>query len=431
MPASTAFQNRGAPAGYYQSPTHLAKADRQFQLDIALWYGAIHHPASPAEGAFLRRLFGVFFYGGLLFKDDQGTWYDWNAAYAGRNPTVPVAAVLSHGGRVLIQLPPSNAAANWQAKQATGILASNSKKEGMVRSLYFDKNKTDRGEFVFWNWLNGAPPVAQNRVISTHGLKIGDQPRITAGAHKLYLRETKGSSAGTSHSKRHQHYAINPSLGGYHLNSPLSNTQVQGDGLDGHLYFLYFPPNEFRCGGLLVGCENAQFGLGSNRHTGAGHGAGGAANETSATGGFKWGDMARKTNLNAPVPVGKVDDVFCDLTGNVATVQGQAANFDEDDLDQCPAASGAPGQFRTLPTNDEWKAMSAVQNRSSRLKNIDAQLKSINADFPTIPHLDSLIQLCGDWLAKKRTRGFGGAEDALEPQVIALYTAATNLRGAL
>jgi hypothetical protein len=43
---------------------------------------------------------------------------------------------------------------------------------------------------------------------------------------------------------------------------------------------------------------------------------------------------------------------------------------------------------------------------------INAQFKSINAGFPTIPYLHSLIWLCGVWLAKKRNGRFGGAEDA-------------------
>jgi hypothetical protein len=438
MAASAAFASAGvAVAGFYQSPTHLSRADRQFQLDAALWYGALHHPPSAAEGAFLKRLFGLLYYGGLLFKDDQGNWHDWNGTYSGRNPTVPVAAALSHGGRVIIQIPPSNAAQNWQAKQAPpGLLMSNSRKEALVRWKYYSKNKADRGDFDFWNWLNGNPPVAHQRVISTHGLKVGDQPRIPAGGHKLYLKESKGMSAGSSHSTRHRHYALNPSLGGYHLNSPLSGQQVQGDGLDGHLYMLFFPPNEFRCGGLLVGCENAQFGKGSNRHTGAGHGAGGAANETSATGGYKWADMARLTTMQAPVPVGKVNDVLCDLTGNLAAVQAQAANFDEDDLDRCPAASGAAGQFHSLPTDAEWKAATVVggrfTGRSSKLKAIDAHLKCINADHPTVPHLNQLVALCGQWLARKRAGGgFGNQEDALEQEVVDLANAAQNLSAAL
>jgi Novel toxin 11 len=435
MPAQTLFNNAGtAAAGYYQSPTHLNNASRQFDLDVALWYGAIAHPASPDEGAFLTRLFGVLYYGGILFKDNQDNWHDWNAAYGARNPTVPVAAALSHGGRLLIQLPPSNAAANWNAKPATGVLASPSKQEAFVRWKYFAKNKTDRGDFSFWTWLNGNPPVAQNRVISTHGLALADQPTVTANGNKLYLKETKGSTAGTSHSKRHQHYALNPSLGGLGLNSPLSGNPVQGDGLDGHLYLLFFPPNEFRCGGLLVGCENAQFGMGSNRHTGAGHGAGGAANETSATGGFKWADLGR-TNMIPPLPVGKKGDMLVDLTGSLAGVQNAAAAFNPDHLDQCPQASGAGGVFNTLPTDEEWAAATPVggrlTRRSDHLCRIDTHLKAINADHPTIPHLDRLIRLCGEWIAKQRVTGFGAAEDGIAQAVSDLHNAATNLRAAI
>ena len=57
----TAANNAPAAAGYYQSPSHLNNAARQFDLDIALWYGALAFPASPAEGDFLKRLFGVLY----------------------------------------------------------------------------------------------------------------------------------------------------------------------------------------------------------------------------------------------------------------------------------------------------------------------------------------------------------------------------------
>jgi hypothetical protein len=53
------------------------------------------------------------------------------------------------------------------------------------------------------------------------------------------------------------------------------------------------------------------------------------------------------------------------------------------------------------------------------------------ADHPTVPHLDRLIQLFGEWLTKKRVHGFGGPEDGIEQEVADLCNAATNLRNAL
>lgn len=432
MAASVKFQNAGAPRGYYSSPTHLNNVDRQFDLDVALWYGAIQHPKAN-EAGFLKRLFAVLYYGGIQFKTSAGVWYDWNAAFAGRAQPVPVAAALSHGARVLIQLPPTNNAANWRLKGATGLLLSGTFKEGMIKRQYFNKNKADPGDFTFWNWLNGFPSVCSNRVVSTHGLKYATQPQITTGGHKLYLAETKGLSAGTTSSEKHQHYAFNPALGGYNRPNPISGANAMGDGLDGHLYLLFFPPNDFRCGGLLVGCENAQYGIGSNRHTGAGHGSGGAANETSATGGYKWQALA---NLGlAPCPSGKEAAMFVDLTdaATLANVRTSAVNFTADMLDQSPLASGPAGNFSSLPTNDEWKAATPVASRSNRLKAIDAHLKNINADHPTLVNLDALIDRCGLWLAGCRAGRIGGAEatPAMENTVSALYLRAQNLRAAI
>jgi hypothetical protein len=138
----------------------------------------------------------------------------------------------------------------------------------------------------------------------------------------------------------------------------------------------------------------------------------------------------------APVPVGQKGDMLVDLTGNLAAVQGNAANFNPDHLDQCPQLAGAAGVFNSLPTDDEWKQATHLAGRftmrSSRLKDIDSHLKAINADHPTVPHLNRLIQLCSDWLVKKRVYGFGGGpEDGIEQEVRDLHNAATNLRNAL
>lgn len=415
--------------GYYQSPTHLNSAKRQFDMDTALWYGAIKHSQTPDEAAFLRRLFGIIFYGGVSFKDKDNIWHDLWGAHGHNN--LPVAAMLSHGGRVLVQLPPSSNHDDWKVKPDANLLQSNTRKENISRKVYFDKNKTDRGDFSFWRWLCGSMGSLDNRVISTHGLKIADSPTHLPNNGMLYLKEKKGMTVGTGHSKKHQHYALNVSLGGYGNKSPLSGETVKGDGLDGHLYLLFMPPTEIRCGGMLIGCENAQFGMGENRHTGAGHGAGGAANAVSAAGAFKWKDMS-KTDMKGPIPVGKKGDVVVDLTGGMEHIKSLAGKFTEDMLSATPTPAIPGARVRLVPTYDQWQAATRTggrfAKRSDRLKAIDTHIKMINNNHPTKPHIDQLVNLCGAWISKSRVSGFKNENEGdIDDKIKLLYQQAEQL----
>ena len=74
---------------------------KQFEVDTAMWHGAIHHPGSQWKGEFLKRLFCVLAYGGLVIKRDTDTWVPWADWKGG----APICAAISHGARVLITLP--------------------------------------------------------------------------------------------------------------------------------------------------------------------------------------------------------------------------------------------------------------------------------------------------------------------------------------
>ena len=70
---------------------------QQFELDAAMWYGAIE---TGPYSMLLRKLFHIFYYAGVMCNRNDEGWTDWST-YSSAN----VASLLSHGQRVLVQIP--------------------------------------------------------------------------------------------------------------------------------------------------------------------------------------------------------------------------------------------------------------------------------------------------------------------------------------
>lgn len=72
----------------------------QFKRDAILWKKTLESPEYEALGNVLRRIFCVLRYGSLLYRENEKThkWNLWNST------KYPIASVLSHGSRVIIQL---------------------------------------------------------------------------------------------------------------------------------------------------------------------------------------------------------------------------------------------------------------------------------------------------------------------------------------
>ncbi|MFN7726932.1 MAG: hypothetical protein ACK5QH_17890 [Rubrivivax sp.] len=255
--------------------------DQQFELDAAMWYGAIM--TGPNSYTTLR-LFHLFYYAGVIYRagKGEGEWDDWS-----NNGFGNLASLLSHGGRVTVQIP---------------TLA--------------------QGGGALWAWLNQDNEI-QPRGYATHGLDTQAEVGIFRG-HKMRIIEKgasgklgffKGAYQSVKGHVQGRHYSYNVALGGEGNMNPFSASTdltaatfkpIKGDGLNGHVYINYMPPTQTEYGGLLVGCENAEHGKGSNPHTKAGHGLGGAQ-KVSAAGGFKW------TKLKCG-PMKEYGGLVCDLT---------------------------------------------------------------------------------------------------------------------
>lgn len=300
----------------------------QFELDVAMWYGTLTY-GTPWKVRMLRRIFAVLEHGGLMFRS-RGMW----RAFSGQN-AIPLAAVFSHGGRVLIQLPQN------------------------------DGNN-------FWDWLWGGEKP-QKRLGATHGMFFGEP--VQALPYGFTKRITEVGNKGEG-----KHYGVNVGCGGVGAINPYSGVRIAEDGEHGHLYLCYVAPTANRVGGILIGVEDsapidrARFLAPGHRthffavgQTGHKH-TFGAAGTYSCTGGEKWQTIARRPSAPADGPWYKQDTFFVDLSGGYAHLVNTPATHRFDDLERLlaqgalppnPPAPGAPAATRgNLPIPEVWKVHS-------------------------------------------------------------------------
>ncbi|MEL7450717.1 MAG: hypothetical protein AAFN78_16005 [Pseudomonadota bacterium] len=300
----------------------------QREFDAAMWYGASIAPAGPT----VKRVFQLLYNAGVMYRSGMN-WLDWRASGH------PVATVLSHGSRVMIQ--------------TRGFVAQHKK---VLSDVMTDP---------VWTWLC-QPGHIQSRTAATHGLSTSSA-KVTMRGHKRHWTEKGGGVSGMYQSAKGaiagRHYSFNVALGGVNYYNPVSRATtidqqngrinavaIQENGLNGHVYVYYRPPTQKHpYGGLLVGCENAEHGAGINPHTACGHGLGGAQ-PVSAGGGAKF-----KAWSGAQGPTKSYTGMFCNLvpfSTDAAATTGwltNAANiFDADNLDQAPRR--VPNIVPPMPT---------------------------------------------------------------------------------
>lgn len=252
------------------------------QLDVAMWYGAIHWPGRDLDAGLLKRIFQTLWYGDLIAKSSMGNYVSYS------DTGYPIAMALSHGGRVMIELPPD----------------------------------ANNGGHTYWNWLWGGANVANGfrRSAATHGIELLDNVSPLVGGCNRYMKETGGKSVGFKAwlTGDQRHFGVNLALGGLGKINPISGQQIVPNGSHGHLYLFYLAPTANTNGGVLIGCETSapsdikisqgqtksvpkydqrgvlvSFGTQTYKSEssdtyGGGHGLG-SSNKFSGTGGLKWG----------------------------------------------------------------------------------------------------------------------------------------------
>jgi|GEM_PF-5174595 len=325
---------------------HHRTEQQQFELDVAMWYGLMHSAtANAAKVSMVQRIFQVLHWGGLFFKRG-GVWSPWHGT------GMPLAAALSHGGRVIVQLPP-------------GLKAN---------------------QFWLWLWNGGAvgggglTPGANQRSAATHGATYRANPQ-RIGTKLCFYDEDKLSAVNPrAHSSKH--FGVNIGVGGDGHTNPFSGLQIDDSGSHGHLYIYY--RNEVAENSLcMLSCEdsapmdryqgtwqgiwNGQYAVGQTGHA---HKFGGAGAFT-ATGGKTW-DQAGWT---ATGPDTKYNCMFIDLSDPLL-VDMMLANTDYDDLYLGDDGIMQLGNYRTIPTVPQWLALSkqTFSSRDAALLTIDARL---------------------------------------------------------
>ncbi len=268
-------------------------ADQQFQKDSQMWLGHINTPNNAGAGELARRVFITLYHGGLQYRPSKKvTAWQW----FGTQPW-PAAAALSHGGRVLIQLPKAN--------------GGNLGYQGAI-----DHDDT------FWRWLTaqgGAGGALLDWRIATHGISTLPHPVFLSGLVPKYLKEVKGKGQalaprnvelrwfgmGGVVAAHHRHWGIDLALGGQGSARMTGIGNVDGNGSDGHMYLYYMAPKTNRYGGILIGVEGSR--AGEYDQFGHKHTWTASSSDVSPTGGLKWRLLGRG-------PVDAEDDLFIDLT---------------------------------------------------------------------------------------------------------------------
>ncbi len=275
----------------------------QMDVDVAMWYGAMTSPGAVGAYGLIQNCFHLLYYGEMAAKGQDGTWKTW------RSMNWPVAMALSHGGRVLVELP----------------------MEGNMPGM-------NNANFWTWLWDYKAP---KPRAAATHGIDRGTDPneQMTAGKY-LHMKEVGGKLAAFKTSSGGAHYGMEIALGGAGNANPYSGKAVAPNGASGHLYLYYLPPTPTKFGGLLIGCEgSAPPDRKTAKHDdqfGGGHSIFGGSNTFSGTGGLKFGGAklkdpatGTKTKVNWQDKLsGGKGSMVIDListAGAVGTIMGQPA----------------------------------------------------------------------------------------------------------
>jgi hypothetical protein len=279
------------------------RAEMQFNMDIAMWYGFLDKISDQErkrwKHATVSRVFNLLLNGGLMVRrsDVPSTWVKWSRKGG------PVASVISHTARVLVQLPAGR------------------------------KGR----EFWHWLWCDQAP---QGRMAATHGIESDISQLLGEHSRKFTMENKTGSTC--------NHYGINIALGGEGNTNPVSGNRIYPNGEHGHLYFALSKKNFRGRKVLLIATEQSApadrysgksaggvknplssfgrflgSGFGVPDQYGGKHGFGGH-NDRAANGGQDWTDGYLKTGQTnrltnyGPGPDGScyLDGMFIDLTDN-------------------------------------------------------------------------------------------------------------------
>ncbi|WRH68002.1 MAG: DUF4157 domain-containing protein [Planktothrix sp. GU0601_MAG3] len=218
-----------------------------------------------SANSILRRIF-IILHDGLKYRDDQkqNIFKDWDES---------VAVALSHGGRVMINLPPIKQ--NENENEFIQWLFGASPESDLTRKPQsYDKIKNPNNKSDHYK------AKVDTRIASSHNVKVTES---SLEEEKSNTFDIKGKTGLKSTIK---HYGMDIPLGGLG-NEDLAGDAILPDGRHGHIYIYYRPPSLTLPGSVLIGAETSRM-----AHTdvfGMYHDQRGAPAEFSSTGTSKGG----------------------------------------------------------------------------------------------------------------------------------------------
>jgi len=326
----------------------INRTDKTYELDVAMWYGTLLTAKGNLK-KFLIRMFSVIYYGGLMFRSKDGTWKLW------LETGTPLASTLSHGGRILIQLPTAKV----------------------------------KGASKFWDWMLSGARVDSGG-IATHGVAKESKPyEYIYGDRFKYLKETHGKKTAVKHIGHHKR--LNIALGGTGHINPWTRNRIADNGEHGHLYMYYRKPTSTTCGAIMLSLESEAYG--KTGQTGHKHSMSASSEEFTATGGAKWvlkEEDAQNGFMALPDSDlrDRYDGMIIDLTGNgtardIKFVRDSAQSLSIDTLAMAPCPPVALSFQKTLiPEIATWKF--STKGKKSRASVGIKTIDSLVAEYHTL-----------------------------------------------
>lgn len=254
----------------------------QFENDAVLWHRSLTDPKQARQAAVLKRVFALMQHGGMQVTIDGETY---------KNPQdlIPIAAYLSHGQRLTIEIEPIQEGENphqmwnWLTQGnpfSRDLVNKNMSKAKSSEEMLAENNNA----FIF------------NRMGSSHDFEFIDEKIIETKLKWYDLRNIfkfiRNKFSGTS-----PNWGMNFNVGGTTPEHP------NVDGTRGHFLLFYHPPTTKKPGIIMIGGESCEYGKKSA--LGHDHNFMGKKGEFSLTQGLKWSDKKfverlKKSGLDSP-----------------------------------------------------------------------------------------------------------------------------------
>ena len=218
-----------------------------------------------SANSILRRIF-IILHDGLKYREDEkpNIFKDWDES---------VAVALSHGGRVMINLPPIKQDEN-ENEFIQWLFGASPESDLTRKPQSYNKIKDPNNKSDHYK------AKVDTRIASSHNVNVTES---SLEEEKSNTFDVKGKTGLKSTIK---HYGMDIPLGGLG-NEDLAGDVILPDGRHGHIYIYYRPPSLTLPGSVLIGAETSRM-----AHTdvfGMYHDQRGAPAEFSSTGTSKGG----------------------------------------------------------------------------------------------------------------------------------------------